>query len=158
MMPNSVTYTPELMDRICEMVAGGMWLTEIASLPGMPTTTAIVLWRNKFPDAAAKYEAAITARTETMQDTHKDMIEKCDKNQNAIRLLELHIKTDMWYMEKIFPKKFGARTIVSGDKDNPIEMSLAKSLDQKIAEAREKKTIEHIPMRMPVVDVQETVE
>jgi hypothetical protein len=93
-----IHYSHELMEQICEMIAAGAWMSEIETLPGMPSQHTLWNWRAARPDVADKYENAVMRRCETMQDHHRKMVRDCPLNIASIRLLEVALKSDMWYV------------------------------------------------------------
>ena len=43
-------FTEEMADRICELVAGGMYLTEVCAREEMPAMSTVIRWRGDRPE------------------------------------------------------------------------------------------------------------
>lgn len=146
-------YCPEIVDKLCELVSCGSNLHKIEKMEGMPTRAAVYLWMAKYPDFRDRYETARIARLETREDEFREAIENTALTVPALKKLELWLKMEMWVMEKINPRKYGQRTVLAGDKDNPLTLNLANTLDERIAARTAKKTIEQ-SIGMPVIDAE----
>lgn len=148
-----ITYSPEIVERICELVACGSNISKVCQSEGMPTKQAVYLWLVKYPEFKSKYESARLARLETIHDELRDKLENCPNDKGSIKKLELLIKMELWMMEKLNPQKYGQRAILSGDKENPLTVNLASVLDERIAARAARLAIEHSPpLSMPVID------
>ena len=52
------TYSPEIADQICALVAEGHSLRKIVETPGMPCRQTFVYWLYDYPEFREKYEIA----------------------------------------------------------------------------------------------------
>lgn len=146
-------YTPELSEKICDLVASGSNLAEIGRMDGMPSKQAMYLWLVKHHEFKTRYESARLARLETKEDEMRELLKNCPNNKNDIKKLEILIKLELWMMEKLNPQKYGQRAILSGDKENPLTVNLASVLDERIAARAARLAIEHAPpLSMPIID------
>lgn len=112
-------YTPELADRICELVAtNALGLDEICeSDTALPGQANVRKWFYRYPDFRAKYYAAKEAQAELYaQSTLKIANERhtyIDKDGNvkvdpgAVALQKLQVNTRHWHASKLAPKKYG---------------------------------------------------
>ncbi|MGL1921975.1 MAG: terminase small subunit protein [Hyphomicrobiales bacterium] len=130
-------YSKKLGDKICSFIIEGYSLRQIENEDGMPSKTTICRWlasgNETFRD---QYARAREAQTEIMQD---EILEIADDGSNDwmkreikgglevdvanaehISRSRLRIDARKWLMGKMKPKKYGDRTILAGDKENPI--------------------------------------
>ncbi len=138
---------------ICRLISCGAIMPDIERMAGMPKSVLFYEWCNDNPEVEEMHHKALLCRMKTRQDEHTEMIRNCPKNLPDIKLLEIQIKDDLWFMERLYPKKYGQRTVVAGDKDNPLTVNVASALDAAIlARAAQSRTIEHAPMKMPAIE------
>jgi hypothetical protein len=72
------TFDPEKAARICEAIAGGLSLREVAKLPEFPGRATLFRWLEQYPDFARQYALAKEWRIETMAD---DIIDIADARE-----------------------------------------------------------------------------
>jgi hypothetical protein len=62
-MPNDrrsyLTYSPEIADEFCALIAEGKSMRQITEQPGMPSRRAVLYWLGRYPDFREKYEYAM---------------------------------------------------------------------------------------------------
>jgi hypothetical protein len=131
-------YSPELAERICNLLIEGNSLRAIEDMDGMPSKTAILRWVSKHPEFRDQYARAIEARTDAhadeilaiADDGHNDWMEKhfgddvkWVENGEAIRRSQLRIDSRKWLMSKLAPKKYGDKLLHGGDPSNPVKMT-----------------------------------
>jgi hypothetical protein len=138
-------YTPEKGDAICALLAEGKSLRAICAQEGMPAMSSVLLWvvkgaRNHeiYKAFSEQYRDAREAQAELFGD---ELIDISDEESLTSRRAEdgetvcfdnvqrskLRVDTRKWVMSKLLPKKYGEKVTLAGDKDNPIEISDAKS-------------------------------
>ncbi len=94
-------------------------------------------WRKSFPEfdkayieaRAAGYDA-IANRTRTVargQAADEDLIEGSSGDVQRDKLI---IDTDLKLLAKWYPAKYGDRTIIAGDKKNPVEVNATTDLER----------------------------
>jgi hypothetical protein len=118
-------YTPEMVDRICELVAthecGLTRLTEMYD--DIPDRVNINLWRRKYPEFRSRYAQAKCEQIEFItediieiaDDGRNDYMESMDENDNigyrfngeAVARARLRIDTRKWLACKLVPKLYG---------------------------------------------------
>lgn len=113
----SFPYTQLLGDQICEHVAEGKTLPEIARMPGMPTYAQIARWRRQHPDFDEGYKMARKDRAEIYFHKLITEIEQATADRNEIALARL--RADMY--------KFAAKVC------SPDEYVEKQTLDAKVA-------------------------
>lgn len=148
-------YSAEKAQEICRLIAQGMIMPEIARLPDMPSKPTIYAWLIDHPEFLAQYDIAKEKQMEVFGEMIIDIAKDCPKDVDAVAQAKLLIHTIQWTMGKIKPKKYGDRTTIAGDKDNPLVLGIAHALDARISAARSSPaTIEHVPAAaaLPVID------
>jgi hypothetical protein len=122
----NTTYTPELGELICERIAEGQSLRQIALHPGMPTVSTMMRWAalgdagdKRYTDFSEQYVRAMAARADYMgeqiidiaDDSTGDTFVDDDGNERVnfdnIQRSKLRIETHKWLMGKMKPKKYG---------------------------------------------------
>lgn len=115
---------------ICERLADGWTLRQIAKELGC-TSGAIPLWALDDEDFAKRYARAMELRAERMameieeisDDGSNDWMEREGQivaDHEHIQRSKLRVDARKWLMAKMMPKKYGDRTTVAGDPDNPL--------------------------------------
>jgi hypothetical protein len=147
-------YSAERAAEICDLLAEGLSLRQIAARDGMPTKTTILRWLTH-PDHAdfrAQYARAREAQTEHFAD---EILEIADDGSNDwmeretekgdiqavvdhehINRSRLRIDARKWLMAKLAPKKYGDKlqTEVSGPEGAPVQVELsAKESARRVA-------------------------
>jgi hypothetical protein len=144
-------YTPELADRICELVAiHDMGLTRLtATFPDLPDKSNINKWRLRHEDFRVKYAQAKCHQLEFMtedileiaDDASNDWMEQYDKNQGCIswrvngehiQRSRVRIDTRKWLASKLAPKMYGDS--LAQENNNPLHEDVIKrkhELDEK---------------------------
>jgi hypothetical protein len=124
-MANS-TYTPEMGDLICERIAEGQSLRQIALHDGMPTGSTMMRWAalgdtgdERYREFSEQYVRAMCARADYMgeqiidiaDDASHDVFIDDDGNERVnfdnIQRAKLRIETRKWLMAKMKSKKYG---------------------------------------------------
>lgn len=142
-------YRPDIVARLCELVSAGSNLNQIENLDGMPNAATVYLWLVRYPEFKERYEAARLARLETYEDEQERKILATKPDMAELKKLEIWLKKQWLFMEKLNPKKYGNSTTIRGDKDSPLTVNVAAALDHAIAQHSNAKTIEH-ERRLPL--------
>jgi hypothetical protein len=148
-------YTEELGKLICERVASGELVYKVCQDDGMPDKRTVYAWSFQRPEFGERFRAALVQRAENWGEGIIEDIEICGNSPEAIAKLKILTDTKRWIMGKLL-KNYADKVTLQGDKDNPIQVSLAAALDQRIAAARTMPTIEHQAGEslLPVIDVE----
>jgi len=131
------TYTPELGEKICDLIAAGQSLREICRQDDMPPDSVVRRWA--FTDRegfAARYAIANQARAlrwadeiiEISDDGSNDWMERQVEaglitpvaNTEHINRSRLRVDARKWLLSKLLPRQFGDRVEIAGDRDNPL--------------------------------------
>jgi hypothetical protein len=115
------TYSPELADQICALVAEGNSLRAILDMPGMPCRRVVLYWLYDRQDFREKYEIARMLQAEVWSheileiadDSAGDFIinergERVVDHENINRA-RLRVDSRKWLLSKLLPKKYGDR-------------------------------------------------
>lgn len=138
-------YTPEIATEICARIAtGSESIRAICADDAMPSTSMVFRWILEKPDFREQYARAREEQTEVYAQDMLDIARNCPADKEAINKARLEIDTMKWIASKLKPKKYGDAMTLKGDKDNPLELGLATSLDIALRKRNE----------LPIIDVQ----
>lgn len=125
-------YSEELVNEICEKIAGGESVRSICSREDMPERETIRLWLKDKPEFLGQYARAKEEGAETFEDDIIDAI----KNVNANNAQAVKVKTDTLFklMALRNPKKYNSKVdltssdgTMSPDKNIRVTFVTAKS-------------------------------
>lgn len=138
-------YSHELGEQIAGHIIDGLTLRQIETVEGMPTKTTICRWLASNSEFSDQYARAKEIQTEIMadelleiaDDSSNDWMEREIKggltvevvNAECIARSRLRVDTRKWLMGKMKAKKYGNRTILAGDKSNPIATQIIPQLN-----------------------------
>lgn len=125
----------EVTDRICQRIADGESLRSICSDKDMPDKSTVLKWLSQSPAFASQYaharelqadaifdevlDIADDGRNDWMEANGKDD-EGWKQNGEAIQRSKLRIDARKWMAGKLRPKKYGEKTLIGSDPDNPL--------------------------------------
>ena len=127
----------EVFNTICDELEKGFSLRSILRRENMPSSRTFFKWIDDDNEKVKQYERSLELRSEMLFD---EIIEIADKqgedigedengnkvvNHNIVQRNRLQIDARKWALSKMFPKKFGDKTIHSGDADNPIQTTFS---------------------------------
>lgn len=132
-------YSEELATRICERLAGGESLLTICKGDDMPARGTVMRWLldDKHPGFRDKYAQARDEQADfyaeqivAISDEECTMVKHGDGDEEAevevvfdataVARNRLRVDARKWYASKLAPKKYGDRTTLAGDQDNPL--------------------------------------
>ena len=137
-------YSEEIADIICERMVCGVEdkpesLRSICRSEGLPSMGTVMRWLARHPEFREQYRAAREAQSEMHQEEIIEISDNCTDdvqvlqsseddvslriNHSAIARAKLQIDTRKWIMSKMAPKKYGDKTVLSNDPDNPVNAS-----------------------------------
>jgi hypothetical protein len=132
-------YNPAVASEVCRMVAEGMSLKRVCELPQMPPMYSVFRWQFAHPDFGASFARAQSDRAqvfgeeiiEIADDGRNDWMEQWrgDKlvrvaDHEHIQRSKLRVDARKWLMAKLDPKRWGDRIQLSGDSDNPLQLTV----------------------------------
>jgi hypothetical protein len=127
MRKNSVKFSQELFDEICEKIANGESLRKICKDDKMPNLTSVWKWLNNNEELSKQYARAREEQAETfvdeileIADNNKDdtFIDENGKliiNQEVIARSRLRVDSRKWIASKLKPKRFGDYTKIQAE-------------------------------------------
>ena len=137
-------YNTETAKKVCEHLARGETLFSLDQMPDMPCRQTIWNWIYDHPDFAEAYEKALHSGADAivyeMDKAFKDLAFAPPQEIPRLKLWIEHLK---WKAGKYNARRFGERTVIAGDKDNPLTVNLAATLDERLALRANPRTIEH---------------
>ena len=105
-MGRPTLYTKALGVTICERIASGESVRNIARDDGMPQKSTIIAWSlNPEHDFYGHYEKARELRVEVMADELVDIAD--DGGDEGVQRSRLRIDTRKWVLSKMKPKRYG---------------------------------------------------
>lgn len=126
---------------ICEELEKGYSLRSILRRENMPSSRTFFKWIDESEDKVKQYERSVELRSEYLFDEiieiadkqGEDVLEDADGNKvinhNIVQRNRLQIDARKWALSKMLPKKYGDKTILSGDLDNPLQSIAILSID-----------------------------
>lgn len=136
-MSRPTTFTPEIGERICELIASGLSVKKISRLPNMPKERAIFRWlasqdpdtlpgeENKVRPFDAFRQQYMRAR-EIRADARFERIDSIihDMRMKKISYAEARVEIDAikWQTGKENAKRYGDAMTLKGDKENPLQV------------------------------------
>ena len=136
--PLQVRNSEDIREKIIELLASGKFLREIARMPDMPSTQAIRNWRKADPDFDKEIEAARLEGCDVIAEScmqiaddgtndyyDDDGVRKVDTDH--IQRSKLRVDTRLRLLEKMHPRKYGAKVDVNhgGQEGNPVRLIAA---------------------------------
>ncbi|NDI00174.1 MAG: hypothetical protein EBY78_07675 [Actinobacteria bacterium] len=122
MRKNSVKFSQELFDEICEKIANGESLRKICKDEKMPNLTSVWKWLNNNEELSKQYARAKEEQAELFAD---EITEICDAEMpmdafgkidaGAVNQARLKIDSRKWIASKLKPKKFGDYTKIQAE-------------------------------------------
>lgn len=117
-------YTPVLCELICNLVAQGKTVHEIAGMAGMPSTMTIRKWRQENIEFDKLWRLALQDYAELKAHNALQVAEEAHKSgdPDAVPGAKLFVDTLKWASEKSDPDKFGTKTKISGEVKHSISL------------------------------------
>ena len=113
--PRSISYTPDMGDRVIDCVRRGASLTKIAKDPTMPPVSAIYLWRSQNPEFKRRLEMAYKDRAENYHDEAIEIAMSAVHSPKEMQAgLKLAVSTLQWAAEKGNPDRYGSKKETGG--------------------------------------------
>jgi hypothetical protein len=116
-----LTYSAELADEVCALIAEGKSLRQVTEQPGMPSRRSVQYWLTRYPDFREKYECAMMLCAEfwaheiieISDDSAGDFIISEDGRRAVdhenINRSRLKVDSRKWLLSKLLPKRYGDR-------------------------------------------------
>lgn len=124
-------FTPELGAAICELIMDGRSLPEICALEGMPSRRTVTRWIADDPTFGSECVRAREEQADYLDYRIQQVIDKAEDGYIAPDVARVVISGLQWRAAKLRPKRYGDKTFVAGDPENPVN-ALATRLDAAI--------------------------
>lgn len=144
-MGRPTIFTPELAERLCQLIAEGRSLRRACRVEGMPDKETVRRWLGtqdepvQLEDGSLKagpytvfrahYARACELRGEARNDEIDDYKAKLIGKKIDPMTARVLIDATKWQASKEAPKKYAEAMILRGDKENPVEARKVVSLD-----------------------------
>lgn len=142
----AIHYSPKLAKKICALVSQGFTIAKACESPGMPSSVSVYGWLGLHSEFSEWYTEAKIKQMEVWGEQIIDLTDNCPRDADAVAKAKLQVYARQWVMAKLKPKKYGERTTIAGDKDNPLTVNLSHALDTAILARARGKTIENGPL------------
>jgi hypothetical protein len=146
-MGRPTKYSPELAASILLRLTEGESLRSIVKDADMPGQATVYEWLLAKPDFAEQYARARDEQADTLADEIVAIADETpetepvyDKNGELVEM-RLHsayiqwqknrVDARKWVASKLKPKKYGERTTITGDKENPLHIE--NNIDEKFS-------------------------
>lgn len=147
-MGRPTEFTEKVAADICERIADGESLRAICSDDAMPCKSTVFKWLGQQKEFADQYARARETQADALfdevldiaDDGRNDWMERHDdqggnigwkENGEALRRSQLRIDARKWMAGKLRPKKYGDKTLLGSDPENPLpdgfKVTLVKS-------------------------------
>jgi hypothetical protein len=144
------TFTQEIADKICDLIAGGMTLTEACKSPGMPSRRTVQRWCQRHPEFDSQYRRAQELLADALFDEIKAIADdgtgdftidakgKQRVDWENVNRSKLRVETRKWLAAQLNPRKYGDKVLAAAQhpaeierKEPPLSISqLASALDK----------------------------
>lgn len=129
-------YAPDVKDAVCEHIASGKSIREIAKLDGMPSMPTVFRWLTEDKLFQEQYARAREAQADTLfeemleiaDDATNDWMERNGQdnagwqlNGEHVQRSKLRIEARKWMAGKLRPKVYGDKVELAGPGGGPIQ-------------------------------------
>lgn len=139
-MGRQSTFDQDVADQICERIGEGEPLAQICRGEDMPPLRTVYRWQEDHADFAASIARAREAgfdqiamdaldiADETSRDTQKGKNGDDIPNNEWITRSRLRVETRLKLLAKWDPRRYGDKTLLGSDPDNPLPASFIVNL------------------------------
>ncbi len=137
-------FNQEIADEICRRLSLGETLRQICKTDDFPVHSEVCKWQNDHPHFRDQYARArsegldlmaeqiieiadtphLGVKTKTLKDGSEEVTEG-----DMIEHRRLQVDARKWLLSKMRPEKYGDRTVLAGDKDQPLLVHTRSVLD-----------------------------
>ena len=130
-----VRYSPELADRICEVLATGTRsITQLCNEEAdFPSRRVFFTWLRKYPEFMRLYRIAKMDQVETLVDSMFEIIHAANTKVEIMRA-RLEVDTIKWQAGKLSQRLYGERLALSDPEGGPVKFILERMGEKKDAE------------------------
>ena len=129
------TFTQEVADKICDLLAGGKTLTKICKTKGMPSIRTVQRWCQRHAEFELQYWRARKLSATSLADDALDIADNSSGDvfvdAKGIRRADLgivnrdrmRVETRLKLAAKFWPERYGDKVQQTGANDGPIEIA-----------------------------------
>lgn len=121
-------YTQEIADEICERLSNGEPMAQICRDEGMPAARTVRDWAKQNEALAAAIACAREDGFDTIAARVRETARGKGESTADVQRDKLIIETDLKLLAKWDPKRYGDKTLVGSDPDNPLPTGFAVTL------------------------------
>ena len=125
------SFTEELAEEICARLADGQSLRKICLADDMPDQRTVMRWLSdgRYDAFRQQYARAREMQADTIfdeildiaDDGSNDFMGEDEKyNGDAVQRSKLRVDARKWMAGKLAPKKYGEKTLIGSDPENPL--------------------------------------
>lgn len=127
------SYTLELAESICDLVASGENLERICAKDDFPSKDTVYKWLRKHPEFADEYATARARRADARSDRIDEIKERCLNGKITSDVARVVIDAEKWQAGKENAKKYGDRVALAGDDESPLRVMSDDRIESRIA-------------------------
>jgi hypothetical protein len=128
-------YSPELAERICQLVSIGYTLKQIESVEDMPAERTILTWAATNAEFQQQYARTRDASADVFADRVANLAWMAEDGQTDPQAAKVAMDGYKWVAARRNPRKYSERMQVSGLDEKPIETAPVISASDAVAEA-----------------------
>jgi hypothetical protein len=129
------TFTRQVAEQICELIADGMTLTKICEAKAMPSIRTVQRWFLRHSEFHAQYWQARKLSAPILFDRARDIADNTSSDvfvdakgtkrvdSGIVNRDRLRVDTLKWAAAKLNPERFGDKVQHTGTNDGPIEIA-----------------------------------
>lgn len=129
-----------ILNNIFTEIQNGRAVRNVLKDNGMPDVTTFYRWIEEDTEKAKQYARACEVRADAIFDEIIDIADDSSGDRKVVEHGEvmdseyvarsrIRIDARKWIASKLNPKKYGDKTILSGDKENPLQTVTAISVN-----------------------------
>jgi len=121
------SYSDELAEKICDLLADGLSMVKICERENMPNRSTVLRWMAANDDFAARSARARELQADLMDDMILDTANACTAETAAADRVK--ISAYQWRAAKLLPKKYGDK--ITADVNSAVMITFAAD-DEKL--------------------------
>lgn len=131
-VPAQVSFSPLVIDLMCQRITEGVGLTELCGTEGFPTYTTFCRWRREHTWIEEHLERARRDRAETYRDKIKATAEAAISTKDPINATNLKIDAYKWLASTDKPDTYSPRAKMEATINVPTQINIITGIDRTI--------------------------
>ena len=103
------TYSAEVAEKICQLVAECVPVHKIGERAGMPDDKTIYRWLAKYAEFRDNYTRAREAAADRMVAETREIADEPIDKMGAVERARVRVQVRQWAAERMAPKKYGVK-------------------------------------------------